>query len=107
MRKSSERVPEVPGEFFAQMMATMKAMQDALEKKDERIADLESQGGFKRMCKPKQPTPFIGTGKAVKVKDFLDELDMYFDMQLAQEEEKVKVAATFLKDHALKWWKAF
>jgi hypothetical protein len=43
-------------------------------------------------------------GKANKVKDFIVELELYFEAQRAREEDKITIAVTFLKEHALLWW---
>jgi len=38
------------------------------------------------------------------VKEFLLEMDNYYDVQKPDDEDKVSIAVTFLKDHALQWW---
>ena len=50
------------------------------------------------------PSTFSGLGKARKVKEFLLEMDNYYDVQRPEEDDKVSIAVTFLKDHALQWW---
>ena len=47
------------------------------------------------------PSTFSGLGKARKVKEFLLEMDNYYDVQKPKEGDKVSIAVTFLKDHAL------
>ncbi|KAL2635309.1 hypothetical protein R1flu_006788 [Riccia fluitans] len=89
---------------MAKMLATMQAMQEELAA--VRASRIE-EASTKRLCKPKQPTPFTGTGKGPKVKDFLIELDMYFDAQRANEEDKVITAVTFFKESALTWWHGY
>ena len=43
-------------------------------------------------------------GKAKKVKEFLFKIDNYYDVQKLDDEEKVSIAVSFLKDYALQWW---
>jgi hypothetical protein len=31
-------------------------------------------------------------------------MDNYYDVQRPEEDDKVSIAVTFLKDHALQWW---
>ena len=50
------------------------------------------------------PSTFSGLGKARKVKEFLLEMDNYYDVQKPKEGDKVSIVVTFLKDHALQWW---
>jgi hypothetical protein len=50
------------------------------------------------------PSSFMGMGKAHKIKDFLVELELYFQAQRAHEGDKITIAVTFLKEHALTWW---
>ena len=50
------------------------------------------------------PSNFSGLGKARKVKEFLLELNKYYDVQKPEEGDKVAIAITFLKDYALQWW---
>ena len=38
------------------------------------------------------------------MKEFLLEMDNYYDVQKPEEGDKVSIAVTFLKDHALQWW---
>jgi hypothetical protein len=38
------------------------------------------------------------------VKEFLLEMDNYYDAQKWDDEDKVSIVVTFLKDHALQWW---
>ncbi|KAL2632608.1 hypothetical protein R1flu_004087 [Riccia fluitans] len=91
---------------MAQMLATMKARQEEfVASRASRVE--EGSASTKRLCKPEQPTPFTGTGKGPKVKEFLVELDMYIDAQRASEEDKVMVAVTFLKESALIWWQGY
>ncbi|KAL3688559.1 hypothetical protein R1sor_014868 [Riccia sorocarpa] len=93
--------------LYKEMMLTMKAMQASLKQKDQQILDMKANNlSMRKMVKPKQPTSFAGTGRSIKVKEFLDELDLYFNAQEAREEDKVRVSVTFLKEHALKWWRS-
>jgi len=39
--------------------------------------------------------------KALKIKDFSEELELYFQAQFAPENNKITIALTFLKKHAL------
>jgi hypothetical protein len=50
------------------------------------------------------PSTFSGLGKARKVKKFILEMDNYYDVQKPDNEDKVSIAVSFLKDHALHWW---
>ena len=50
------------------------------------------------------PSNFSRLGKARKVKEFLLEMDNYYDVQKPEAGDKVSIAVTFLKDHALHWW---
>ena len=47
------------------------------------------------------PSIFLGLGKARKVKEFLLEMDNYYVVQRPNEDDKVSIAVTFLKNHAL------
>ena len=58
----------------------------------------------KKLAKVNMPNNFSGLGKARKVKEFLLEMNNYYDVQKPKEEGKVSIAVTFLKDHALQWW---
>ena len=55
----------------------------------------------KKLAKVNMPSTFSGFGKARKVKEFLFEMDNYYDVQKPEEGDKVSIAITFLKDHAL------
>ena len=58
----------------------------------------------KKLANVNMPSTFSGLGKARKVKEFLLEMDNYYDVQRPEEDDKVSIAVTFLKDHALQWW---
>ena len=63
-----------------------------------------SSSSTKKLAKVNMPSTFSGLGKARKVKEFLLEMDNYYDVQKPEEGDKVSIAVTFLKDHALQWW---
>ena len=44
---------------------------------------------------------FFEFGKARKVKEFLLKMDNYYDIQKPNEDNKVSLAMTFLKNHVL------
>ncbi|KAL3701639.1 hypothetical protein R1sor_019661 [Riccia sorocarpa] len=91
-------------ELIAELLLTLRAMREMMEEKDKKIAELTREELTKKRCKPNPPpTPFTGSGKMVKVKDFLVETELYFEAQGASEPEKVQVATTFLKDRAWEW----
>jgi hypothetical protein len=58
----------------------------------------------KKLAKVNMPSTFSWFGKARKVKDFLLEMDNYYDVRRPKEDDKVSIAVTFLKDYALQWW---
>ncbi|KAL3685257.1 hypothetical protein R1sor_003279 [Riccia sorocarpa] len=75
--------------LYQELIYTIQAMEAVLKQKDHQILDTKANAlSMRKMVKPMQPTPFAGTGKTIKVKDFLDELDIYFDAQEACEEDK-------------------
>ena len=50
------------------------------------------------------PSTFSELGKARKVKEFLLDMNNYYDVQKLEEGDKVSIAVTFLKDNAFHWW---
>ena len=58
----------------------------------------------KKLAKVNMPSTFPRLGKARRVKEFLLEMDNYYDVQKPEEGDKVSIAVTFLEDHALQWW---
>ncbi len=50
------------------------------------------------------PNTLSGLGKASKVKEFVLEMDNYYDVQRPERDNKVFKAVTFVIDHALDWW---
>jgi hypothetical protein len=50
------------------------------------------------------PSILLGLGKASKVKEFVLEMDTYYDVQRPERDNKVSKAVTFVIDHVLEWW---
>ncbi|KAL3682841.1 hypothetical protein R1sor_000863 [Riccia sorocarpa] len=92
--------------FMLRMLETMDRMSDKMTAMAEK-AEGNSSAGIRATHKPKSPTPFRGTGKGPKVKDFVMELDMYFLITETVEEKKTFVAGTYLIQDALVWWTTF
>jgi len=88
---------------FEELVKTLQVMQGE-------IKDLKEKGSTPlshKLCKFNMPSSFTGIGKAHKVKDFLVELELYFEIQRAPEGDTITIAVTFLKDHVLLWWTHF
>ena len=56
---------------------------------------------IKKLSKLNMPSTYFGLGKAKKVKEFLLEMDKYYNIQKLDEKDKVTIAVTFLKDYGL------
>ena len=89
--------------MFEELVKTLQVMQEEIKDLKEKSTSSSSH----KLCKTNMPSSFTGVGKAHKVKDFLVELELYFEAQRALEEDKITIAVTFLKDHALLWWTHF
>ena len=89
--------------MFEELVKTLQVMQGEIKDLKERGTSSSSH----KLCKTNMPSSFTGVGKAHKVKDFLVELELYFEAQRALEGDKITIAVTFLKDHALFWWTHF
>ncbi|KAL3692137.1 hypothetical protein R1sor_005788 [Riccia sorocarpa] len=92
--------------FMERMLVTMERMSDKMASLTDKSGG-NSSGGIWATHKPKPPTPFAGTSKGPKVKDFLREVDTYFRITKTVEEEKTEVAGTYLIEDALVWWTTF
>ena len=55
----------------------------------------------KKFAKVNIPSTFSRLDKARKVKEFLLEIDNYYDVQWPKKDDKMCIEMTFLKDHAL------
>ena len=76
----------------------------------EEIKELKgraSSPSSRKLCKTNLPSSFTGLGKANKVKDFIVELELNFEAQRARDDDKINIAVTFLKEHALLWWTCY
>ena len=96
-------------EFMDSVRQKIKRGKEERARQDKKIELLMMQGArpsssTKKLAKVNMPSTFSGLGKARKVKDFLLEMDNYYDGQKPKEGDKVSIAVTFLKDHALHWW---
>ena len=96
-------------EFMDSMRQEIKRGKEERARQDKMIELLMMQGArpsssTKKLAKVNMPSTFSGLGKARKVKEFLLEMDNYYDVQKPEEGDKVSIAVTFLKDHALQWW---
>ena len=96
-------------EFMDNVNRELKRGKKERARQDKLIEHLMMQGSkpsssTKKLAKVNMPSTFSGLGKARKVKEFLLEMDNYYDVQKPEEEDKVSIAVTFLKDHALQWW---
>jgi hypothetical protein len=80
----------------------VRARQDKLI---ERLVMQEpnSSSLMKKSAKVNMPSILSGLGKAKKV-EFLFEMDNSYDVQKLDDEDKVPIAVSFLKDYALQWW---
>ena len=87
-------------EMFNELVKTLQVMQEEIKELKGRASSPSSR----KLCKTNLPSSFTGLGKANKVKDFIVELELYFEAQRAREEDKITIAVTFLKEHALLWW---
>jgi hypothetical protein len=58
---------------------------------------------LKKLAKVKLPNTIYGLCTTMKVKEFLLEVDNYYDVQKLDKEDKISIDLTFLKDHALQW----
>ena len=94
-------------EFMDSMRQEIKRGKEERARQDKMIELLMMQGArpsIKKLAKVNMPSNFFGLGNARKVKEFLFETDNYYDVQEPEEEDKVSIAVTFLKEHALWWW---
>jgi hypothetical protein len=96
-------------EFMDSVNQELKRGKDERAHQDKMIELLMTQGtrpssSTKKLAKVNMPSTFSGLGKARKVKEFLLEIDNYYNVQRPEEDDKVSIAVTFLKDHALQWW---
>src|ERR1700738_1744885 len=96
-------------EFMDSVNQELKRGKEERARQDKMIELLMMQGtrpssSTKKLAKVNMPSTFSGLGKARKVKEFLLEMDNYYDVQRPDEDDKVSIAVTFLKDHALQWW---
>jgi hypothetical protein len=96
-------------EFMDSVNQELKRVKEERDRQERLIEHLLMQGSrpsssTKKLAKGNMPSTFSGLGKARKVKEFLLEMDNYYDVQKPDEEDKVSIAVTFLKDHALQWW---
>ena len=96
-------------EFMDSVNQELKRGKEERARQDKMIELLMMQGArpsssTKKLAKVNMPSTFSGLGKARKVKEFLLEMDNYYDVQRPEEDDKVSIAVTFLKDHALQWW---
>ena len=95
---------------FQQLMATLATMQERIIANSKEIAQMRVDGSSKskrKVVKTVVPESFTGVGRTRKVKDFLLELDLYFEAQDVDEGSKVSNAMAFLKEHALQWWTSY
>ena len=93
-------------EFMDSMRQEIKCEKEEKAQQDKMIKLLMMQGArpsssTKKLAKVNMPSTFFGLGTARKVKEFLFEMDNYYDVQKSKEGDKVFIAITFLKDHAL------
>jgi hypothetical protein len=58
----------------------------------------------KKLANVNMPSMLVELGKASKVKEFVLDMDNYYDVQRLERNNKVPKAVTLLIDHALKWW---
>ncbi|MGH3053573.1 MAG: hypothetical protein ACRDL7_01175, partial [Gaiellaceae bacterium] len=96
-------------EFMDSVKQELKHGKEERDRQERMIAHLLIQWSrpsslTKKLAKVNMPSTFSGLGKARKVKEFLLEMDNYYDVQKPEEEDKVSIAVTFLKEHALQWW---
>ena len=96
-------------EFMDNVNQELKRTKEKSARQERLIEHLLMQGSkpsssTKKLAKVNMPSTFSGLGKARKVKEFLLEMDNYYDVQKPDEDDKVPIAVTFLKDHALQWW---
>jgi hypothetical protein len=92
-------------EFMDIVNQELKHGKDKRARQDKMIELLMMQrarpsSSTKKLAKVNMPTTFSGLGKARKVKEFLLEMDNYYDVQRPEEDDKDSIAVTFLKDHA-------
>ena len=93
-------------EFMDSVNQELKRGKEERDRQERLIEHLLLQGArpsssTKKLAKVNMPSTFSGLGKARKVKEFLLEMDNYYDVQKSDDEDKVFIAVTFLKDHAL------
>ena len=92
-------------EFMDSVNQELKHGKDERAREDIIIKLLIMQGiRPSSSTKVNMPSIFSGLRKTRKVKEFLLKMDNYYDVQRPEEDEKVSIAVTFLKDHALQWW---
>ena len=95
-------------EFMDSMRQEIKRGKEERASQDKMIKLLMLLGtrpssSTKKLAKVNIPSTFFRLGRARKVKEFLLEMDNYYDVQKPKEEDKVSNAITFLKEHVLQW----
>lgn len=58
----------------------------------------------KKLAKVSMTSTCLGFDKVRNVKEFLLEVNNYYDLERPGKNEKVSIVMTFLKDHMLSWW---
>ena len=96
-------------EFMDSMRQEIKRGKEKRARQDKMIELLMMQrarpfSSTKKLAKVNMPSTFSGLGKARKVKEFLLEIDNYYDVQKPEEGDKASIAITSLKDHVFQWW---
>jgi hypothetical protein len=96
-------------EFMDSVNQELKCGKDERACQDKLIEFLKMQRArpsfsAKKLAKVNMPNTFSVLGKAIKVKEFLLEMNNYYNVQRPEEDDKVSIVVTFLKDHALQWW---
>ena len=91
-------------EFMDSMRQEIKCGKEERARQDKMIELLMMQGArpssaTKKLAKANMPSTFSGLGKARKVKEFLLEMDNYYDVQKPEEGDKVSIAVTFVVEH--------
>lgn len=83
--------------MFEELVKILQVMQGKI--KD--LKETDTNSSFHKLYKINMPSSFTRVSKAHKVKDFLVELELYFEAQKTLEADKITIAVTFFKDHAL------
>ena len=96
-------------EFMDSVNQKLKDEKKERASKGKKIELLMMQGtrpssSTKKLTKVNIPSFFPGVDNGKKVKAFLLETNNYYDVQRPHKGDKVSIAMTFLKDHALQWW---